>query len=170
MSVMQKALDLATKATDADKAKKFDEALRYYESAVEHFLHAIKYETTSDRAKESIRQKCGQYLDRAEKLKVHLGKAKAPSKKPVKEGDKDDGDKSDNSDDDTDPEMKKLHQKVEGAIVIEKPSIKWSDVAGLEGAKESLKEAVILPVKFPQLFHGKRKPWKGILLFGPPGE
>lgn len=53
-----------------------------------------------------------------------------------------------------------------GAIVIEKPNIQWSDVAGLFGAKEALKEAVILPIKFPHLFTGKRKPWKGILLFG----
>lgn len=49
---------------------------------------------------------------------------------------------------------------------MEKPCVKWSDIAGLEGAKEALKEAVILPIKFPHLFTGKRIPWKGILLFG----
>ena len=37
---------------------------------------------------------------------------------------------------------------------MEKPDVKWDDVAGLEGAKEALKEAVILPIKFPHLFTG----------------
>lgn len=74
--------------------------------------------------------------------------------------------KSDSDSDGDDPEKKKLQAKLEGAIVIEKPKIKWSDVAGLEGAKEALKEAVILPIKFPHLFTGKRVAWKGILLFG----
>jgi SpoVK/Ycf46/Vps4 family AAA+-type ATPase len=32
--------------------------------------------------------------------------------------------------------------------------VTFDDVVGLEQAKEALKEAVILPVKFPQLFHG----------------
>lgn len=74
--------------------------------------------------------------------------------------------KSDSDSDSDDPEKKKLQGKLEGAIVVEKPHVKWSDVAGLEGAKEALKEAVILPIKFPHLFTGKRVPWKGILLFG----
>ena len=30
-----------------------------------------------------------------------------------------------------------------------------------KAAKEALKEAVILPIKFPHLFTGNRKPWKG---------
>eukprot|EP00899_Mesostigma_viride_P017086 jgi/Mesvir1/25379/Mv01421-RA.1 len=53
--------------------------------------------------------------------------------------------------------------------MTEKPNVRWDDVAGLEGAKESLKEAIILPVKYPQFFTGKRKPWRGFLLYGPPG-
>lgn len=79
-----------------------------------------------------------------------------------KSGEKD----SDSDSDGDDPEKKKLQNKLEGAIVVEKPNVKWSDVIGLEGAKEALKEAVILPIKFPHLFTGKRTPWKGILLFG----
>lgn len=86
----------------------------------------------------------------------------------TKKGADKDGKDSD-SDSGEDPEKKKMMTKLEGAIVMEKPNINWNDVAGLELAKESLKEAVILPIRFPQLFTGKRKPWRGILLFGPPG-
>ena len=73
---------------------------------------------------------------------------------------------SDSDSDGDDPEKKKMQDKLSGAIVMEKPNVKWDDVAGLEAAKEALKEAVILPIKFPHLFTGKRKPWRGILLFG----
>ena len=166
-----KAIDLAKKATEEDNKKNYAEAVRLYENAVQYFLHALKYETQSDSSKATIRAKCKQYLDRAEKLKDYVNGKK--EKKPVKAGEssskKDDKNGDSDSDSESDPEKKKMEKKLEGAIVMEKPNVKWSDVAGLDAAKESLKEAVILPIKFPHLFTGNRKPWRGILLFGPPG-
>lgn len=54
-------------------------------------------------------------------------------------------------------------------IVDVNPSVRWSDIAELDSAKHLLKEAVVMPVKYPELFEGIVRPWKGILLFGPPG-
>lgn len=170
---LQKAIELVTKATEEDKNKNYEEALKLYEHSVEYFLHAIKYEAQSEKAKESIRSKCTQYLDRAEKLKTYL---KKKQKQLVKDGEstgksksKDFKDSSSDSDSEKDPDKKKFETALSSAIMIEKPNVSWDDVAGLETAKEALKEAVILPVKFPHLFTGNRKPWRGILLFGPPG-
>ena len=48
-------------------------------------------EAQGDKAKQSIRAKCAEYLDRAEKLKEYLKKKeKAPPAKPVKESGSDD--------------------------------------------------------------------------------
>ncbi|XP_069951126.1 uncharacterized protein [Cherax quadricarinatus] len=43
------------------------------------------------------------------------------------------------------------------------------DVAGLHDVKQILKEAVIMPLQYPQLFQGGAKPWTRLLLYGPPG-
>jgi len=71
--------------------------------------------------------------------------------------------------DDNDPDQDQLEKGLMDAIVMEKPNVHWDDVAGLETAKNTLKEAILLPRKFPDIFQGIRTPWKGILLYGPPG-
>uniref|UniRef100_A0A9J2PH72 Vesicle-fusing ATPase n=1 Tax=Ascaris lumbricoides TaxID=6252 RepID=A0A9J2PH72_ASCLU len=149
LCTLQKAIELVTKATEEDKKKNYQEALRLYEHGIDYFLHAIKYEAQSDKQKETIRQRCTSYLDRAEKVKEFL-KAGGDKKKAVK--DSGSGNKGSDSDSEKDSENKKLQERLSGAIVMEKPNVKWEDIAGLEGAKEALKEAVILPIKFPQLF------------------
>lgn len=164
---LQKAIEIVSRATEEDKNKNYEEALRQYQHGVQYFLHAIKYEAHSDKAKQSIREKCAQYLERAEKLKEYVNSQSSgdKKKKPIKDGES----SKDEEEEGDDPEKKKMMDKLMGNIVMEKPNIAWSDVAGLDQAKEALKEAVILPIKFPHLFTGKRKPWHGILLYGPPG-
>ncbi|KAH9612065.1 hypothetical protein KSS87_022604 [Heliosperma pusillum] len=64
----------------------------------------------------------------------------------------------------------KLVEMINTVIVDRSPSVKWDDVAGLELAKQTLFEMVILPTKRKDLFTGLRRPPRGLLLFGPPGN
>ena len=75
-----------------------------------------------------------------------------------------------NNNDSGDKKESSLETSLSQAIVTESPNVSWDDISGLESAKNALKEAVILPIKFPELFTGVRKPWAGILLYGPPGK
>lgn len=55
------------------------------------FLFKLLDEAQGDKAKQSIRRKCTEYLDRAEKLKEYLKKREKTAPKPVKESDPTDG-------------------------------------------------------------------------------
>ena len=46
----------------------------------------------------------------------------------------------------------------------------WNDIAGLTDAKRSITEIVVWPMQRPDIFTGLRRPPKGLLLFGPPGQ
>ncbi|VDP90303.1 unnamed protein product, partial [Echinostoma caproni] len=52
---------------------------------------------------------------------------------------------------------------------MQNPDVRWDDIIGLSSAKRLVKEAVVYPIKYPQLFAGILSPWKGLLLYGPPG-
>ncbi|CAJ1402694.1 unnamed protein product [Effrenium voratum] len=62
-----------------------------------------------------------------------------------------------------------LIQNLERDCVDRCPSVTWESIAGLEQAKSLLEEAVVLPLVMPEYFQGIRRPWKGVLMFGPPG-
>lgn len=164
-SFVPQGIEIIAKAIEADNAGEYEKALSLYRDALGRFTMGLKYEKNEMRRKLVLERVQG-YMKRAEELRDYIMKQNELEKSggggsaTRKAGDKEE---------DADAEKKKLRGALAGAIVSEKPNIRWEDVAGLENAKESLKETVILPTRFPQLFTGKRRPFKGILLFGPPG-
>ena len=100
-----------------------------------------------------------EYAERVAALKAFMAAPQATGVKPMLAGGGDE-----------DKDRGRMSEAIKGAILAEKPNVLWSDVAGLESAKEALREAVILPMRFPQLFvDSGRRPWSGIMLYGPPG-
>lgn len=169
----EKAIEYVKQAVEEDNAGNYEQALQLYLHALEYFKTHLKYEK-NPKAKEAITQKFKEYLERAEALRgvidrkvqnsnneggnVGTGTRARPSAGPNNSGTSEE-----------DAEVARLRAALGNAVITEKPNVKWSDVAGLDGAKSALQEAVILPVKFPQFFTGKRKAWSGFLLYGPPG-
>ena len=137
-----------SKAQEADKAEDFPKSVRMWENALKMLNQLIRIDPNKYNV-EAYKKKVEEYTKFMEDVK----------KKKVAEPE---GGKKDSDED-------KLAKQLSSTLVTETPNVKWDDVAGLEKAKEALKEAVILPIKFPQLFQEKRRPWKGILLYGPPG-
>ncbi len=60
--------------------------------------------------------------------------------------------------------------EVEELVLEEVPDIDYSDIGGLFGQIETIRDAVELPYLHPELFvEHELKPPKGVLLYGPPG-
>ena len=68
-----------------------------------------------------------------------------------------------------DSELRALGETITRDILQTSPDVSFADVVELDDAKRLLKEAVVMPLKYPQLFTGLLSPWCGILLYGPPG-
>jgi len=62
-----------------------------------------------------------------------------------------------------------LVEMLERDILQKNPDTHWDDIADLMEAKKLLEEAVVLPMWMPNFFRGIRRPWKGVLMVGPPG-
>jgi transitional endoplasmic reticulum ATPase len=66
--------------------------------------------------------------------------------------------------------LRELEPSALREVIIESPNVHWSEVGGLEAAKQELMETIEWPLRYPKLFeHMKGETPKGILLYGPPG-
>ena len=165
-NIVQLAKQHRAMAIEYEEKGVFVGAIRSYKLAAEGFLKAAMF--YEDKVWSDMYKK--QAMDIITRLdQIHDAQAKGmlrPPKSPIGANKNDMRQNPPNKEDKAgDP----LSAAISNAIVRMKPDVKWDDVVGLEKAKEALKEAVILPLMFPQLFQGKREPWRGILLYGCPG-
>ncbi len=66
--------------------------------------------------------------------------------------------------------LKEIQPSALREVLVQIPDIKWTDIGGLENAKQELQEAVEWPLKYPENFEKFGvKPPKGTMLFGSPG-
>lgn len=172
--------NLIKNAVAMDRAGQYEQAKTYYLQAASKF----KLAQTQKGGSENLLNKAKEHESRCTQRATELdniqqapptsaggGAAQAP--KPHKGGGggggKGNGGGGGGGKGGEDDEASEFESRIASAIVVERPNIKWSDVAGLAGAKQALSEAVIMPLKFKQFFVGERAPWRGILLYGPPG-
>lgn len=170
-SVDSKLLKFAVKeakeAVELDGKGQYRQAINKYQRAAETLIQFVKFNknpTMTERAQRQIEQ----YLERAKILKSHLSGSR-PRNKTSSLSPKEKDDKIMEDGEPISEEEQELLDSISGTIVTESPDVRWSDIAGLENCKQLLREAIVLPIIKPELFTGARKPWSGILLFGPPG-
>ena len=58
-------------------------------------------------------------------------------------------------------EWREIVDVIMGEMVPKNLGIAWDDCVGLEDDKELLKETVVYPNKYEELFHGLATPWRG---------
>lgn len=160
---------LKTSKADFEKASTAEKKREQYNIFIDGIerLHKIsKANQTSEVAASKLKEILTSALSDAGRMKESLSnvaQSKAPHPSDISKNRSKSPNESSKPDD---KEKKEFEDALKGAIVTEKPNVKWSDVAGLDNAKRALQEAIILPTKFPEIFVGLRKPWKGILLYG----
>ncbi|KAJ0403664.1 hypothetical protein ATCC90586_005600 [Pythium insidiosum] len=60
-----------------------------------------------------------------------------------------------------DSEMRPLAEMITREIFQKNPNVRWEDVIGLHETKRLLKEAVVMPLKYPQLFQARTEGYSG---------
>ena len=164
----QYAVQEAQAAVALDEKGHYRQALNKYQRAAEILIQFVQFNKNPIMVRKCHDQ-IEQYINRANVLKAHLSGPRARKGRPSmgtseakdSEGKGEEGQYS--------AEEQEIIDSISGTILTESPNVRWNDIAGLKSSKQALREAIVLPIMKPKLFTGARKPWSGILLFGPPG-
>ncbi|GFH56915.1 spastin [Chaetoceros tenuissimus] len=192
---VNKAIQELDQAESLSKRNRLEEASALYHSSIEYLLSFLRAAQTdsnkstvstdvlkerikvalsdAERIKESLqKKKKKQSVGRSQSERIRQDKVQIPSLQTTKS---------------TDSHLTKTKQKrtanldydkndpfielIKNEIYIDSKSINvsWSDISGLQKAKQALQEAAILPLLRPDLYQGLRSAPKGVLLYGPPG-
>jgi vacuolar protein-sorting-associated protein 4 len=151
------ATQIAQDAIEQDNRGNYKQAYEQYLRAADILLRCIQF-TDNPELRQIYYERAQKYVKRCKQIKKGIVSPRATTS--MKTGLTTMGESEDEEE---------LSKAISSIIIAEKPDVKWSDVANLNTAKQALREAIILPMMRPDLFEGARKPWKGILLFGPPG-
>ncbi len=154
--LLQYASQIAKEATKLDREGNYKEAIEKYVKAAEVLLKLSKL-TENPKLQTIYYQKAKEYVERSKELKNYLKGKTTRITYLTRSGKK------------ITEDVDALTAAIADTVVYEKPKVRWEDVADLQAAKTALREAIIIPILRPDLFKGPRKPWKGILLYGPPG-
>ena len=134
-----------------EKKRDFEEARKYYERAhtILDYLQDIALSDVERKNRSDLSRKL---RIKIESLKMRSGAGYGDIKEEIKKNDLVEG-----------KGKKEL-------IIVEKPNVKWGDIGGLKETKERIMDAITMPMKYPEYLEKYGiKPWKGVLLFGPPG-
>ncbi|KAH8801971.1 vacuolar protein sorting-associated protein 4B [Flagelloscypha sp. PMI_526] len=156
------AVNLAEKAVYEDSNSNHEEALSLYIQSLELLFSELQSHNLSDESKCLISNKLDHFLTRAETLKAQLAGSRSQESHPEIIYNRDTRLQGGRK---VSPPGSEIPQ-----IITEVPLLRLDHIVGQEAAKESLKELVVLPLKFPHLFIGHRRRNTHILLFGPPGS
>ncbi len=152
----------ANQAITLEKAGKYHQAINKYERAAEILIQFLKF-NKNPMMRQTVQKSVEDYINQVKILKMKVGGRSITQGTPSRPS------KDKTMGEGVSDEEQELLNMISGTIVTESPKVRWIEIAGLENCKQALREAIVLPMVKPELFTGARKPWSGILLFGPPG-
>ncbi|MCE4614647.1 MAG: AAA family ATPase [Desulfurococcales archaeon] len=163
--IVEHAKRYALAAVENDSKKNYDAAIRNYEAAATLLERAVRLYPDHP-----LRDTFILYIRKYRNRVTILRKMMIPQG-ALRDRDDEiyiEDDENQEDDDKTRETANTDTLKPPGFVQTEKPNLTFDEIAGLDDAKQAIREAIIFPIERPDLFP---LGWpRGILLFGPPGN